>query len=110
MNAFPPQSNRGAWDGSYQAIDQDGSPIDLTSASEITLQVHDDCNSVLSATKTGGTITVSATPGLFSWTFSASQMGALCPKTYTVGATSTVSGSTHQIMLARLPIYEGFVR
>jgi hypothetical protein len=111
--SLPPVSNRADWPDShafYITDDEDGTEIDLTTATEITLQIARDyrCSPSLSARLSQGTIEIDG--ATFSPTFTASQMGALCAGTYEVGITVVVDGKTIQLFAGSLPVIDGIVR
>jgi hypothetical protein len=107
---LPPVSNRATWSESIECFDdEDNTPIDISQATEIIVQVS-DCGCVkLKASLTEGTVTFGAT-GVFSFTFSKAQMGALCAKTYDFDCLVTMAGETEQPIAAQLPVIEGHVR
>jgi hypothetical protein len=78
---------------------------------EITLKLRDQaCGSeVLSGSLTGGEIAVvgADADGTIQFTFSASAMGALCPKSYAVGVLLSTSTITRQLILGTVPVLEG---
>lgn len=107
-------SNRATWSEAVEIFDDTtDAPLDISAATEIKLQVHEDdpfCRSPrLSASLTGGTITIENQTGVFTFEFSASQMNGLCPRTYKVGAIAVVAGKTIQLLIGNLPIVEGYV-
>ena len=86
----------------------DGSDYDL-SAMDFTLKVNDGGSIVLSRSTTDSTITM---PDDYSvrWTFTPSQLSALCPgKDYAVGMTMTDGASTTQIFIGVLKFVDGVV-
>jgi hypothetical protein len=107
---LPPVSNRATWSEDVQCFDdEDNSAIDISAATAIELEVRDGCNVVLTASYPGS-ITLSATTGVFSFSFTADQMRALCAKTYDIGCTVTLEGETIQIIAGQLPVTNGYVR
>lgn len=108
---LPPVSNKATWVGSFELRDADTDDlIDISNASQITVEVRDpqSRSAVLSGSLTGGEVTRPDT-GIFDWTFSATQMRALCAKTYEVGATLTQNGETVQLIIGTLPVIDGIV-
>lgn len=111
---LPPVSNRAGWSDNYELSDAEtNEAIDLTDIEEVTLEVRDpdSRSAVLSATYTGGTITIAdVTSGVFSWTFTAAQMRALCSKTYEVGCTIEFDDEEpEQLLIGRLPVLDGVI-
>lgn len=110
--ALNPASNKATWSVLYQFVDSEtDEAIDLSNADEITVQVRDQksCSPVLSGSLSGGQVALVET-GVFQWTFSASQMNALCAKTYDVGCTIEQDGQTVQILIGTLPVLDGIIR
>lgn len=110
--ALNPASNKATWSVLYELIDTDtDEAIDLSGATEITVQVRDqrNCSPVLSGSLSGGEIAIVDT-GIFQWTFTASQMSALCANTYEVGCTVEQNGQTAQILIGTLPVLDGVIR
>ena len=106
-----PVSNRADWIDCYKLIDDEtDDPIDLSDATEITIEVRDrdTRRSLFSATLSGGTIEHIET-GVFQWAFTLDQMRTLCPKTYDVGLTILKDGIATQILIGSLPVYDGIV-
>ncbi len=113
VGSLQPVSNRATWTESVQVYnDEDGQPFDISNATDIELQVRDPacCAAVLTATKSGGSIVLEPSTGVFTFTFSKDQMGSLCAKTYDVGCVATVNGETIQLVIGTLPVLEGVAR
>lgn len=88
--------------------DTDGTEYDA-SALDFTLKVKDGDSIVLSRSTTDSTIIM---PDDYSvqWTFTPSQLSALCPgKDYAVGMTMTDGTSTTQIFIGVLKFVDGVV-
>ena len=106
-----PVSNAETWTDHLEFIDDEteeawfleGSPPD-----EITIRLRDSStgNIVLTGTLTGGEIEV-VDDGIAEFTFSASAMSALDPKTYEVGVLLTDEDVTRQVILGHLPVLSG---
>lgn len=114
MSTMKAVSNRATWSEAVEIFDDStGAPLDISAATEIKLQVHETdpfCRSpLLSASLTGGTVTIEDQTGVFTFEFSAEQMSRLCPRTYKVGATATVTGKVIQLLIGNLPVVEGYV-
>lgn len=110
--ALNPVSNKATWTVIYELVDSDtDEAIDLSEVDEITIQVRDprSRSPLLSGSLTGGQVSRVDT-GVFSWTFSASQMSALCANTYDVGCIIEQNGETVQILIGTLPVIDGIVR
>lgn len=111
VGSLDPVSNRATWTVQYELTDADtDEAVDISSVDEIKVYVRDPATKslVLSATKTGGAVTI-VDDGTFQWTFSASSMGALAPKTYEVGCTLTDNSDTVQLLIGLLPVLDGIV-
>jgi hypothetical protein len=105
---LPPRSNRATWDDSLQCFeDEQGTPLDISTATEIIVEIADCGCSVLSAKLSAGQILLGGTTGVFSFVFSATQMGSLCAKTYDFNVLVTVNGETLQAVAAQLPVING---
>lgn len=105
-------SNRAQWIGQVDVTDADtGDYADISGASAITLEIVDpsSCRPVLTASLANGKITLPDT-GLIQWAFTKEDMGVLRPVTHSAAMTMTLGGSTVQLMIARLPVLEGFIR
>jgi len=105
---LPPRSNRATWNESVECLeDEQGTPLDISTATEILVEIA-DCGCVaLSARLSSGEVTRSDTTGVFSFAFSADQMRSLAPKTYDFNCLITVDGETEQAIAAQLPIIDG---
>lgn len=106
-----PVSNRQTWVVNYELTDAETDElIDLSGVDEITVCIRDpqSQSAILTATKTGGEIVISDT-GVFTWTFSATDMRTLDPKTYEVGCTLEDNDETIQLLIGMLPVYDGIV-
>lgn len=107
-----PVSNKATWVCFYELTDADtDEAIDLSSVDEITVQVREpgSGSSRLTATKTGGDVTIPDT-GVFRWVFSATDMGGLDPKTYEIGVTLEQDDEVVQLMIGYLPVLDGIVQ
>lgn len=108
-----PQPNTATWQGTIELVsDTDGLPMDLADISEITLKLRDPStmSTVLSGSLTGGEIAAvgADADGTIQFTFSATAMAAIEPKTYDVGMIVTEdSGFVSQVILGSLPVLEG---
>lgn len=109
---FDPVSNRETWVEAVQFYDQEtGDTLDLEGnidAVTITVREQSSKSQVLSGTLADETVAVLA-DGVIQWEFSADQMGALCNRTYDVGATLTKDGQTVQFILGSIPVLDGIV-
>jgi hypothetical protein len=120
-------SNRASWIDVVEVTDlEDGSPIDLTQAQEIVVQVvsriydnyyrYDYGFGVggytgawqIIATLSGGKI-VLIQPGMFQFSFTRSEMNTLPGGDYDVGMTITIDDITTEIFIGQVPIREGIV-
>jgi len=88
--------------------DETGDSVDLTGAT-IKFEVSDCGSPVLSATTDNAKVSIVDT-GVFQVDFSASEMGALCAKTYKVGCTvSSDDSEPQQLLIGSLPVLDGIV-
>lgn len=109
--ALDPVSNRATWIVNYELTDAEtGDLIDLSGVDQITICIRDPKTSdaILTGTKTGGDIVISDT-GVFTWTFSATQMRKLDAQIYEVGCTITDDNQTVQLIIGMLPVFDGIV-
>lgn len=109
---LPPVSNRATWIEAVELTDQEtGDLIDLTDCSiEVQVRTQDDSQTtVLSASTDDGDVTIVDT-GVFQFEFSATEMAALAPDSYDIGAIITRDGETAQIVIGTIPVLEGVVR
>lgn len=107
-----PVSNKQTWRQGFQIIDDDsGDAFDIGNATAITLWVRDprSLTAVLTASLDNGKITLQDDTGVFQVLFSASDMGALAPKSYDIGITITADGDTSQLLIGMLPVLDGIV-
>jgi hypothetical protein len=107
-----PVSNAETWQDNIEFYDDEtGDAYSLASATEITLKLRDreSGSTVLSGSMTGGEIDIvgAAADGVVQFTFAASTMSALDPKTYEVGVLLSTSSLTRQLILGTLPVLEG---
>ncbi len=111
IGSLPLVSNRATFELALQAIDaDDGSAFDLTAAT-ITFEIRDpvSCSSILTATNNDGVDVTDADDGIFTVTFTATQMRNLDAKEYEVGCTIEVADFTTQYIAARQPVIDGIV-
>lgn len=110
MGTLPPRSNRASWTDVIELTDEDtGDLIDVsTGINEITVRLRDPETraEVLSKALSASEIVVIST-GIVQFSFSSSEMGSLCPKTYELGCLVTSSEGIEQIFLGRVPVLEG---
>lgn len=110
-DTLPPVSNRATWDESVQCFEDEGnSPLDISSATEILVEVADCGRAVLSARLSAGQVSIGGTIGVFSFLFTADQMRVLCARTYDFNVLITVNGETLQAVAAQLPVINGIDR
>ena len=102
------QSNKADWAFDVSATDADtGDAIDFTDAT-VSFAVDDENGCQVLSGSIGSGITLSD-PNTLSFLFTATQMTALCPGSYKVGAIYTLNGSTNQIFVGTVFIYDGVV-
>lgn len=109
---FDPVSNKETWVEAVQFFDQEtNETLDLegnVDAVTITVREPGGRSQVLTGTLADSTVSV-LPDGVIQWEFSADQMGALCNRTYDVGAILTKDGQTVQFILGTLPVLDGVV-
>lgn len=106
-----PASNKATWKVDYELVDDETDElIDMSNVTEITVGVRDPRSktSRLQGSLTGGEVAVTDT-GTLRWTFTADQMGGLCPQTYEVGLTLEQDDETVQLLIGHLPVLDGIV-
>lgn len=95
-----------------QFFDQEtGETIDLegdVDAVTITIREQASRSQVLSGTLDDGTVAI-LPDGVVQWEFSSDAMGALCNRTYDVGAVMEKDGQKVQFVLGTLPVLDGVV-
>ena len=110
QGTLPPVSNKESWSETVELYDDTtGEKIDLSGAVDIIVKVQDDGADVLSASLLGGTVSLSSDNLTASFTFSASQMGALEAKTHDLGIRIVNTDDTDviQLVLGQLPVLDG---
>lgn len=113
LGPLAPVSNRASWSEVMEIYDDEtDTPIDLTTATGISLSVRDPKTqaAMLTATIGSGIEIADDEDGVFVWTFTLAQMSALDPKTYDIGITVTFSDGTTQLLIGHVPVLEGHVR
>lgn len=110
-DTLPPVSNRATFEESVQCFgDEQNAPLDISAATEILVEIADCGRCVLSARLSAGQVFLGGTTGVFSFVFSAEQMGSLCAKTYDFNVLVTTGGETAQAMASQLPVINGYDR
>jgi hypothetical protein len=100
------QSNKADFAFDLTATDVDtGLAIDFTGAA-VTLTVKDE-NDCQRLTATIGSGITQPTSLVLEVLFSASQMEALCPGSYNVGAVYSLNGEINQLFQGTLSVYDG---
>jgi hypothetical protein len=100
------QSNKADWAFDISATDADsGVDIDFTGAL-VTLTVKDENNCQRLTASIGSGIT-QPTGLVLEVKFTASQMEALCPGAYKVGAVYSLNGDINQIFSGTVSVYDG---
>lgn len=110
ITTLPPVSRNGDWIDCFKFIDDEtGDALNISDATEITIEIFDtdDCSAKLTATLTGGTIAHIET-GVFQWTFTRAQMQTLDPKTYDVNGSIVKDGITLPIFIGSLPVFDRY--
>jgi hypothetical protein len=110
-DTLPPVSNRATFEEAVQCFDDEqNAPLDISEATEILIEIADCGCAVLSARLSAGQVFIAETVGVFSFVFSAEQMGCLCAKTYDFNVLVTAGGETAQAMASQLPVINGYDR
>jgi ribosomal protein L30E len=106
IGALDPVSNKATWTVQYELSDAEtGDLIDLSDVDTITVSIRDPQTKTQLLSTTGTVVDT----GVFSWTFTATQMGTLCAKAYEVGCTLTKDSETLQLLIGQLPVLDGIV-
>lgn len=107
--ALPNQPNKSTFSDFILFTDDDGNALDLSTVDEISVRIRDPLSDItrLEATLSGATIIETGTDGEVQFTFTAEQMGGLCPQNYEFGVLVTIAGVTTQTHLCPLSIIEG---
>jgi hypothetical protein len=100
------QSNKADWAFDITATDVDtGLAIDFTGALvKLTVKDENDCQRLTASIGSGITQPVGTTLEIL---FTASQMEALCPGAYKVGAVYSLNGEIIQLFQGTVSIYDG---
>lgn len=101
-------SNKEDWIASSPLIDEDGTEVDLTSATfemYVCRQGSSD-SAVLTGTIANGKITL-PTSTTFQWAFTPEDMNDLCAGTYDVFLRVTIDDVVTQILSCTVPVVEG---
>lgn len=106
---LPPVSHHADWPDSHAFElydDQTDATIDLTTASDITLTIHDPltCCDVLKASLSDSGITLQGTQTFIPSTWTADKMAALCPRTYGIHCEAVIDGKTIEVFDGSLPV------
>ena len=104
-----PVSNADDWIDSVEVTDEEtGDLIDISGATEIEINVRDQATRAnrLAGSLTGGEITRPET-GVFAWSFTAAEMGALCAGTYEVVIRIEIDAISTALVLGTLPVLNG---
>lgn len=112
VGALDPVSNKATWRQLFEVFDDDnGEAFDISSATEITVQVRQHFTEAqeLTATLSNGKITLPGDTGVFQVLITASEMSALYAGTYDIGCTIVMDGDTTQFIIGTLPVLEGIV-
>lgn len=107
-----PVSNSETWTDTIELFDDaTGVALNTSDITALTIKVRDQDTkeTVLSGSVSGGEVVAvgAASAGTYRFTFSASAMSAVCPKTYEVGCLVTTATVTKQVILGYLPVLEG---
>jgi len=106
--ALEPISNRQDWVDGGSLLDDDGTEIDLSSATLNIWVCRQGCptSALLSGSLVDGKITLPTTT-TFEWAFTPSDVGVLCAGTYDVFFRAVIAGLTTQVLAATIQIVEG---
>lgn len=113
LGTLAPVSNRASWNEAMEITDDlTDDPIDLSTASGITLEVRDPQSQslILGASLGDGIEIVDGEYGVFVWSFTKEQMSAVRAKTYDIGITVTFQDETTQLFIGQVPVLEGVAR
>lgn len=108
-----PITNRQTWSESFQIVDDNKVAVDI-SAATIGVYVRDqrskDCAAfALRGTTSDGHITLpnGGTDGIFTWTFTDTEVRTLCPVTHDVSIYVTISGVVTPMVIATVAVFDG---
>lgn len=107
-------SNRATWTFSIELTDPDtDTAVDLTGALiELAVRDQQSKSPLMTGSTTDGKIVIStpATGGIFTVTFSKTDMAALPAGHYDCGVRVTLaSGTSHQLIVGTLPVIDGIL-
>jgi len=115
------RSNRASWSDSVELLGEDGEPIDISTATEIAVQVAPQQQAdyggygnqsystpLLTATLTNGKVQHVQT-GVFAFEFTKSEMRGVMGGVYNVEIIIEKDGETESLILGTVPIREGVV-
>lgn len=95
-------TTREDYSDSWQALDDDGTAIDLTGAT-IVYELRDPAT----CTRIAATVTIETTT--FTAEIPVATMRGLCPKDHDVGCTIEIDDVTTQFFIGTIPIVDGVV-
>ena len=105
----PPVVRGTTWSDSIQCYDDsDNTPIDISAATEIEIQVRDCGCAVLTARLTDSLIYLDDTTCVFS--FDITIPANILAKTYEFGCNITLEGKVIPVAVGYLPIIDGHIR
>jgi hypothetical protein len=111
LGSLPSVSNRETWQQAITLVDADtGELIDISLCS-VTMTVRDFKNkqTVLTGSTDSGEITLPE-DGTFAWSFTPTQMGALCQAQYEVGVRIAQDDRVAQLIIGTVEVLEGIDR
>jgi hypothetical protein len=107
IGSLDAQSNRATWRVDVTLIDDDTKDTIKVSDCAITMTVSDESGcQVLTGSSASGAI-IFPQDDVFEWSFSSSQMAALCAGSYNVGVRISQNDITMQLIVGTLPIVDG---
>jgi hypothetical protein len=102
-------TNREDWPERVEITDEDGTAINLSSATiRLEVRAKGSRSASLSAESGDGVLTGNSS-GVIEWRFPADDMEDLSPGTYEVGLIYTLSGRTTQVLTGFLPVHDGIL-
>jgi hypothetical protein len=105
----PPVVRGTTWSDSIQCFDDgDNTPIDLSQATEIIVEIIDCGRPVVTGRLSDGSIYLGDTTGVFS--FDLAIPTCICPKTYDFGCNLTLDGKIVPVAVGTIPIIDGHIR
>lgn len=100
-------SNREDWIQAIDVVDEDGSNVDISSASiDLAVRLKGSGTPSLEASVGDG---INVSSPRFTFTFDSGDMRGLDPGTYDVGCVVTISGTATQLLVGTVTVVDGVI-